>query len=188
MANENDQPNGRNTNIYGGQFGANEVHGNQTVNFGSATPNSGQVPNSSSSKPERPEPYKPTLAKLEGKGGLFISYKSEDRPWVEGVVQEFIQRGIVVWWDQMNLTIGSNWRDMIQTGIQESKACLLFVSAKSLASDEVKIEYRAFLSQKKPIYSVMLENVPLPIELAGLQARPYAQVAQVIDIVSQFVR
>lgn len=186
MANENDSSNTHNTNIYGGQFGANEVHGNQTVNFGPATPT--PQPNPAPSPSERPEPYKAALPKLEGKGGLFISYKSEDRPWVEGVVREFIQRGIVVWWDQMNLSIGSNWRDMIQTGVQESKACLLFVSAKSLASDEVKLEYRAFLSQKKPIYSVMLENVPLPIELAGLQAKPYAQVAQVIDVVSQFVR
>lgn len=187
MPNENDQPNGRTTYIYGGQFGANEVHGNQTVNFGSSNPAPVPAP-ANTPQPERPEPYKASLPTPEAKGGLFISYKSEDRPWVEGIVRELVQRGIVVWWDQMNLTLGSNWRDMIQTGVQESKACLLFVSAKSLASDEVKIEYRAFLSQKKPIYSVMLENVPLPIELAGLQARPYAQIAQVIDIVSQLVR
>ena len=185
MPNDKDPQSGRNTYIYGGQFGANEVHGDQTVNFGAPTPAS---PSANSPQSERPAPYKPTLPKLEGKGGLFISYKSEDRPWVEGVVREFVQRGVVVWWDQMNLSIGSNWRDMIQTGVQESKACLLFVSAKALASDEVKIEYRAFLSQKKPIYTVMLEDMPLPIELAGLQAKPYAQIAQVIDVVSQFVR
>jgi hypothetical protein len=188
MSNENDQSNERNTNIYGGQFGAYEVHGNQTVHFGPTAPTSNAGSTANSAQPDRPDPYKAALPKLEGKGGLFISYKSDDRPWVEGVVRDFLQRGIVVWWDQMNLTVGSNWRDMIQTGIQESKACLLFVSAKSLASDEVKIEYRAFISQKKPIYSVMLENVPLPIELAGLQAKPYAQIAQVIDAVSQFVR
>jgi len=175
------------THIYGGQFGANEVHGDQTVGF--STPAQPPTsPQGAGGQPPRPEPYKSTLPSPQGKGGLFISYKSEDRPWVEGAVRELVQRGVVVWWDQMNLPIGVNWRDTIQTGVQESKACLLFVSAKALASDEVKIEYRAFLSQKKPIYPVMLENTPLPIELAGLQTKPYTQIAQVIDVVSQFVR
>ena len=188
MPNSDDSTHKNETHIYGGQFGAYEVHGNQTVNFGPPAQPPSQGQTSGTSQPERPAPYQASLPTLQGKGGLFISYKSEDREWVSGVVRELVQRGVVVWWDQMNLPIGVNWRDMIQTGVQESKACLLFVSAKALASDEVKIEYRAFLSQKKPIYPVMLEAASLPIELAGLQAKPYTQISQVIDVVSQLVR
>src|SRR4051812_9134448 len=99
MPNSDDHTNKHTTNIYGGQFGANEVHGNQTVNFGAPSPSPTPSQVSGSGQPERPEPYKPTLPTLEGKSGLFISYKSEDRPWVDGVVREFVQRGVVVWWD-----------------------------------------------------------------------------------------
>lgn len=183
MANANDPKDSPNDTIHisSSNIGAVHAHGPQTNTFGTPP----QSASSSGSSSSRPEPYtsapQPQAALT---GGVFISYKSDDRPWVTGVVQDLIQRGVDCWWDQMSLAPGTFWRTEINKGLTQCEAGLLFVSERSLASQEVMLEYRALL-HRKPLYLLMLESVQLPPDLAGIQAYPYSRARDLIEFIAQ---
>ncbi len=90
---------------------------------------------------------------------IFISYASEDRPWVEPFAKALEQRGWVVWWDR-HIPTGQTYDDVIWNALQAAKCVVVVWSAHSIASEWVKEE--ASEAKKK--------NILLPVRID--EARP----------------
>lgn len=124
----------------------------------------------------------PQLAKLAaGRLSIFVSYSREDWPeYVEPLVNRLRQAGFGVWVDQYLIRGGQDWLDEINQALESSDCLVLCVSPAALESKYVKIEYRYFLTEDKPILPLMCRPAKLPAELRPLQYIPYAQLDTLI--------
>ncbi len=90
---------------------------------------------------------------------VFISYASEDRPWVEPFAKTLEQQGWSVWWDRQ-IPTGHSYDDVIWTALQAAACVVVIWSNASIASEWVKEE--ASDAKKR--------NILLPIRID--EARP----------------
>lgn len=76
---------------------------------------------------------------------VFISYVSEDRPYVRRIVRQLESEGLQVWLDRSNIGPGERWQDAISSAIRGGACFLCCFSAnlihkeRSYASEELAI-------------------------------------------------
>lgn len=90
---------------------------------------------------------------------IFISYASEDRPWVEPFAKTLEQQGWSVWWDRQ-IPTGRTYDEVIWSALQEAKCVVVVWSTHSTGSEWVKEE--ASEAKKR--------NILLPVRID--EARP----------------
>lgn len=123
----------------------------------------------------RPEPV------ASGAPRIFVSYGREDwDEFVRPLVDQLRAAGFQVWVDQHLLRGGQDWMDQINAALETCTVMLLCVSPDSMDSKHVKLEYRYFFGEDKPIVPVICRGVRLPAELRGVQHIDYADHASVI--------
>lgn len=124
----------------------------------------------------------PQLAALAaGRLSIFVSYSRED--WaecVEPMVARLQQAGFQVWVDQHLLRGGQDWLDEINKALERSDCLVLCVSPDALASKYVKMEYRYFVAEGKPLIPVICRSAELPAELRGIQNMEYLDVDKLL--------
>lgn len=96
---------------------------------------------------------------------IFISYSRREIGFVDALVDQLESKGNQVWLDYRSLIPGTPWLDQIHRGIEEADVLLLVVSKASLASQNVEVEWKSVLQQKKRIILLVFEAVDLPNEL-----------------------
>jgi len=72
---------------------------------------------------------------------VFISYKREDKPAVQRIVEAVRGAGVSVWWDQ-DIAPDAPWEATIERELAEAKCVIVAWSLASVASDNVKAEAR----------------------------------------------
>jgi hypothetical protein len=92
---------------------------------------------------------------------VFISYKSDDRPHVQRLVQALRANGLAVWWDQ-DISPDAPWEATIERELDEAKAVIVAWSQTSVASEHVKAEARRARHDGKLI-QVFLDNCQPPL-------------------------
>jgi hypothetical protein len=107
----------------------------------------------------------------------FISYSRDDwSGFVSGLVSDLARDSHKVWVDQDYIFGGDDWLDAIGEALQVCDNLLLVLSPDALNSRFVKMEYRFFFHQEKPIIPILYRNVAqLPFELATLQFIDFTQ-------------
>src|ERR1043165_7157215 len=109
---------------------------------------------------------------------VFISYSRTDwNQYVNPLVEHLRQQGITVWVDQHLLEGGDDWLDRINDALDKCQCMVLCLSPEALASNNVKMEYRYFIDEDKPIVPVMVRETKLPAELRRLQHLPYGDLS-----------
>ena len=88
--------------------------------------------------------------------------------------------GFGVWVDQQLIRGGQDWLDEINQALKNSDCLVLCMSPEALDSKYVKIEYRYFLTEDKPIIPLLCRPAPLPAELRPIQHIPYAELDTLI--------
>lgn len=96
---------------------------------------------------------------------IFISYSRREVGFIDELVRDLEKQKYDVWLDYRNLIPGTTWLDQVYKGIQNAEVILLVVSKASLASQNVEVEWRHVLEQKKRIILLIFEAVDLPTEL-----------------------
>ena len=96
---------------------------------------------------------------------IFISYSRREIGFVDSLVDRLEDDGHQVWLDYRSLIPGTPWRDQIHKGIDEADVILLVVSKASLSSQNVEVEWKGVIQQKKRIILLVFEAVDLPDEL-----------------------
>lgn len=106
---------------------------------------------------------------------IYVSYNRKDwDEFVQPLVSHLRPLGFNTWIDQRYLGGGDDWMDKINEALDESKYMILCISSDALESKYVKMEYRYFYNNNKPIIPVICRQVDrLPAELQGIQYQPY---------------
>lgn len=105
---------------------------------------------------------------------LLIVYAREN--W-EGIVAPLMVRlqdtRLNAWVDQY-LTLGSDqWQVAVEQAVTECWLMVLVVTEAALNSNHVKMMYRYFLNEGKPVVPLVYAQVPLPPELSRLRSIAY---------------
>jgi len=98
---------------------------------------------------------------------LFFSYSRQQLHYAEALVNALQKAGQEVWFDLQRLAPGSDWEQSIQQGLNECRGTVLLLSKSALASKMVSKEWGRALHLRKPIFIVMFDDVPIPVELQG---------------------
>ncbi len=108
---------------------------------------------------------------------VFISYATNDRERVLGLVERLRNAGVTVWIDQAGIDVSSMWSQEIVSAIKGCKVMLLSISPHSTESENVVKELALASERKKPIIPVFLEAAEIPetmeYQLAGIQRVEY---------------
>jgi pSer/pThr/pTyr-binding forkhead associated (FHA) protein len=98
---------------------------------------------------------------------IFVAYARPD--WdraVASLVTSLQQAGVQTWVDQYLVQHGDDWRMALEQALSECWAIVIVVSTPSLASNYVKMAYRYFSTQQKPLISFVIEpETTLPPDL-----------------------
>lgn len=104
-------------------------------------------------------------------GTVFVSYSRGD--WEEKVAAltgQLRQSGFQLWVDQDFLVGGDDWMDAVGEALKKCAVCLLCMSPAAVQSKYVKMEYRFFFNNDKPIVPVMVRPLAdIPPELSSTQ-------------------
>ena len=93
---------------------------------------------------------------------VFLSYSSEESPFVTAVAEELERRGVDAWSDQARLEPGASLA--LDESLASAKLFIVFVSERTLKSSWANFEIGAAVGREKPVLAVFLT------EAARLQA------------------
>ena len=88
---------------------------------------------------------------------VFISYSHRDKAKVEEKLHILQRNGYRLWYDT-GIRGGDNWRKLLREKIKSSKNLIVFTSANSVKSEDVKIEIITADAFEKKIINVCLDN------------------------------
>jgi hypothetical protein len=113
---------------------------------------------------------------------VFISYaRANWQKYVLPLVSRLEQEGMFVWVDQYAIRGGDNWLDGINDGLERCQLLILCVTPEALNSPYVKMEYRYFLEEEKPVIPLICEQTKMLAELRGLQYIPYDEMDRLVE-------
>lgn len=90
---------------------------------------------------------------------LFMSYASQDRPFVERLAQDLREHGHIVWIDFEGIRGGDQWKQSIADALHPSKLVLLVLSPDAVASAWVEEEIETARTLGKKIIPLMLRPI-----------------------------
>ena len=104
---------------------------------------------------------------------IFISYSRKDNKTVDEIVARLNSDGVDVWMDREAIRPGELWREAIVKAVDNAYACVLMLSANSVASENVRKEVDLADGADKGLVPLLLTPVELPAklryQLAGIQ-------------------
>lgn len=108
--------------------------------------------------------------KESSRGMIFISYARADYDeHVKEFKVELNDLGFRTWVDVDFIPGGEMWMDVIGEALDKCDALLLVVTQQSLDSPNVKMEYRDYIHQGRPLIPVLFESgLRLPYELRSI--------------------
>jgi hypothetical protein len=96
----------------------------------------------------------------------YLSYARPDRELARELVEGLRESGHDVWFDELELTPGTNWGREIDKALNSSKAMIVLISPASMESKEVRREIesallsRNFANRLLPVYVKPADDVP----------------------------
>jgi CheY-like chemotaxis protein len=125
-------------------------------------------------------------SKLAAQNPIFISYSREDwKEFVHPLVKHLEQQGFNVWVDQHLLQGGQDWLDKINEALSACSLMILCVSPAALKSPYVKLEYRYFIHERKPLIPLVCKSARLPAELVSIQHLQYGNLSTLTSLLKQ---
>lgn len=100
---------------------------------------------------------------------IFVSYSHRDSDLVGPIVALLRASEALVFRDADQLKPGTKWRQQLDTAISNSRILVVFWCSHSRSSEEVKKEYTAAIEQHKDVLPLLIDDTPLPAELAEYQ-------------------
>jgi len=119
------------------------------------------------SKPASTSPRPISSQKLNR--SIFISHSHSDADFAELLKLKLEKRGIEAWIDNERLKIGQDWREEIDSGIENSMAVIAIMSPDARKSEYVTYEWAFAWGKGKKIFPLMLEQTQLHPRLESLQ-------------------
>lgn len=100
---------------------------------------------------------------------VFISHDHDDADFAENIKFRLEKENIECWIDSERLKIGQDWREEIDTGIENSLAIIAVMTPESRKSEYVTYEWAYAWGKEKKIFPLMLKKTALHPRLESLQ-------------------
>jgi hypothetical protein len=100
---------------------------------------------------------------------VFISYKHEDKTFVETLIRQLQTAGFTVWIDNEQLRAGENWRQAINDAVRDAFALIVIITPDSKTSEYVTYEWAFAQGAGVKIVPLMLRMSDLHPQLEMLQ-------------------
>jgi TIR domain len=101
---------------------------------------------------------------------VFASYKRQDLLTVGNVLKQVRSFGVPVWYD-VQIPGGSEWDEVIEERLSNSKALLAFLSAAAIESRYVRREIKFADALGRPVLAILMEDVQLRHGLRMMMAQ-----------------
>jgi len=116
--------------------------------------------------------------------GVFISYSSKDKSFVERLSNKLVENRVGVWLDKWEMKPGDSLIDKIQSGLEDSSYLLVVLSKNYVESEWCKKEQNAGLikeinSKQVVVIPILLEDCTIPM---FLQEKVYADFREDFDM------
>lgn len=99
---------------------------------------------------------------------IFLSYKREDRDFVEELRSRLIDWGYATWMDIYDLPKGARWPDEIDKGLRESSVVIGVMSPRAVESRNVKNEWDWAIVNETRLIPLMLEKCYVPMNYVSI--------------------
>ncbi|NNK61479.1 MAG: toll/interleukin-1 receptor domain-containing protein [Flavobacteriaceae bacterium] len=100
---------------------------------------------------------------------IFISYSRVNSEFATNLAKTLHEIGANIWIDKLNIKIGENWDNAIQTALQESSTCIIILSKDSVASNHVMDEVGFAIQEHKNVIPLLIEECNIPFRLQRRQ-------------------
>jgi hypothetical protein len=104
---------------------------------------------------------------------VFLSYKSDDHVWVQGLKRALQARGVRVWLDQDQIRPGDRFVGALERGLESSRSVALVATPASISSGWVEDEYARALTLSNlgqlQLIPLLLRDALLPGFLSNRQ-------------------
>ena len=97
---------------------------------------------------------------------IFISYASDDRGRLTGLVAALEEQGWSVWWDHQSIQPGETWDETIEQAVKAAQCVVVAWSDASVRSRWVRAEAMVGL-ENGCLVPVLIDPVELPIAFKG---------------------
>lgn len=101
---------------------------------------------------------------------VFISYARADAAAVLPLVRKLNSLGVPTWLDQANIAAGTNWDGAIDQALRACSHVVVFLSPRSVKSENVLDELMFARQAKKQLVPIVLEACDMPYWLQRVQA------------------
>ncbi|MBP5975732.1 toll/interleukin-1 receptor domain-containing protein [Brasilonema sp. CT11] len=96
---------------------------------------------------------------------VFLCHNTEDKPLVEEIGKDLIDRKIIPWFDVWELRPGTSWQDTLEKQLKNIKSAAIFVGQSGIGPWQ-KIELKGFIlefmERKLPVIPVILRGAETP--------------------------
>lgn len=117
------------------------------------------------------------MAAMEPCYDVFVSHKSEHKPWVEWLSKALQSCGRSVFLDIWNLVPGENWLDGLRRGLDGARAAVLVATPEVVNSGWVRQEYAALQRRRQGEPNFRL----IPIVFGDIPNLPFLKDLQAVD-------
>jgi tetratricopeptide (TPR) repeat protein len=91
---------------------------------------------------------------------IFVCYAHANKGLVFPLIKQLHEKGYRIWYDE-GLETGTEWADNIAEHLKGASSMLLFITPKSIISDNVKDEIHYAINEKIPVAPVFLQKTKL---------------------------
>jgi hypothetical protein len=119
---------------------------------------------------------------------VFLSYTGKDREWVRRLADALLERGLDVWYDEIEIKPGDMWRDQMEKGLRESTHVVIVITLEAVHSNWAAAELGAALASQKPLIPIVAEDVPSKDIPGPIKLRKYLLKADPTVIADEIAR
>jgi two-component system NtrC family sensor kinase len=113
---------------------------------------------------------------------IFLSYSRDDwEQFVYPLVERLNTAGLNVWTAQHLSIGGQEWFDQTNEALANADLMVVCVTPDSMKDIYVRMEYRYFLREKKPMMLLICQESRLPQELLDTQQLPYTDASILVE-------
>ncbi len=117
------------------------------------------------------------MANMDPRYDVFVSHKSEHKPWVEWLSRSLISCGRSVFLDIWNLVPGDTWLEGLHRGLERSRAAILVATPEVVNSGWVREEYAVLQRRRQAEPGFRL----VPLVFGDIPNLPFLQNLQAVD-------
>ena len=112
---------------------------------------------------------------------VFLSYSSSDSVMARRIAHDLMARGLRVFFAEESLAIGDVWEDQIRNALESASAILILISASSLESQWVTVEW------SNPLKSNSVRLIPVLISpIVSRKIPPSLRTLQYVDLTRDY--